>query len=72
MGYLDFSGQMDTCIALRTVVVKDGVAYVQAGAGIVADSDPTAEYQETVNKAGGLLKAIEVTKARLEAEGCRP
>ncbi|MEO1496874.1 MAG: anthranilate synthase component I [Planctomycetota bacterium] len=71
VGYLDFSGQMDTCIALRTVVVKDGVAYVQAGAGIVADSDPTAEYQETVNKAGGLLKAIEVTKARLEAEGCR-
>ncbi|MEN0110594.1 MAG: anthranilate synthase component I [Planctomycetota bacterium] len=66
VGYLDFAGDMDTCIALRTVVVAGGKAYVQAGAGVVADSDSTAEHQETLNKARGLLKAIEVTKRRLE------
>jgi anthranilate synthase component 1 len=59
VGYLDFAGNMDTCIALRTLVVAGGKAYVQAGAGIVADSDPTSEYQETLNKARGLLRAIE-------------
>jgi anthranilate synthase component 1 len=64
VGYIDFGGNMDTCIALRTIVVKDGTAYVQAGAGIVADSIPSLEYQETLNKTGGLLKAIEVTEAR--------
>ena len=67
VGYLDFAGDMDTCIALRTVVVQDGVAYVQAGAGLVADSVPESEYQETMNKARGLLKAIEITKKRLDA-----
>jgi anthranilate synthase component 1 len=56
---------MDTCIALRTLVVHGHKAYVQAGAGIVADSNPTSEYQETLNKARGLLKAIELTKKRL-------
>lgn len=66
VGYLDFAGNMDTCIALRTFVIADGKAYVQAGAGIVADSDPAAEYQETLNKAGGLLKAIEITRERCE------
>ncbi|TWT86771.1 Anthranilate synthase component 1 [Pseudobythopirellula maris] len=65
VGYIDFAGQMDTCIALRTVVVQDGVAYVQAGAGIVADSVPASEYQETLNKAKGMLKAIEITRRRL-------
>ncbi|RIK76941.1 MAG: anthranilate synthase component I [Planctomycetota bacterium] len=64
VGYIDFAGNMDTCIALRTVVVQDGKAYVQAGAGIVADSVPSLEYQETLNKARGLLKAIEATQAR--------
>ncbi|MBL9165444.1 MAG: anthranilate synthase component I [Planctomycetaceae bacterium] len=64
VGYIDFAGNMDTCIALRTVVLKDNTAYVQAGAGIVADSVPAMEYQETLNKARGLLKAIEVTKRR--------
>ncbi len=59
VGYLDFAGNMDTCIALRTLVVANGKAYVQAGAGIVADSDPASEYQETLNKARGLLRAIE-------------
>lgn len=64
VGYVDFAGNMDTCIALRTLVVKDGKAYVQAGAGVVADSDPTAEYQETMNKARGLLRAIELAERR--------
>jgi anthranilate synthase component 1 len=64
VGYIDFAGNMDTCIALRTVVVQDGKAYVQAGAGIVADSVPALEYQETLNKARGLLKAIEITQKR--------
>jgi anthranilate synthase component 1 len=66
VGYIDFAGNMDTCIALRTVVVQNGKAYIQAGAGIVADSVPTTEYQETLNKARGLLKAIEITKRRAE------
>lgn len=64
VGYFDFSGNMDTCIALRTIVVQGNRAYVQAGAGIVADSDPASEYQETLNKARGLLKAIEITERR--------
>jgi len=63
VGYLDYRGNMDTCITLRTVVLHQGQAYVQAGAGIVADSDPTAEYQETVNKARGLMRAISITEA---------
>ena len=68
VGYFDFSGNMDTCIALRTLVVQDGTAYVQAGAGIVADSVPESEYQETLNKARGLLKAIEMTELRMQKE----
>lgn len=64
VGYIDYGGNMDTCIALRTIVIQNGTAYVQAGAGIVADSDPTMEYQETLNKARGLLKAIEITEKR--------
>jgi anthranilate synthase component 1 len=65
VGYIDYSENMDTCIALRTMVIKDNVAYVQAGAGIVADSDPTSEYEETLNKARGLLRAIQMTHDRL-------
>jgi anthranilate synthase component I len=64
VGYIDYSGNMDTCIALRTLVVQGNKAYIQAGAGIVADSVPASEYQETLNKAQGLLKAIEVTQRR--------
>ena len=67
VGYIDYSGNMDTCIALRTIVVQDGKAYVQAGAGIVADSVPRSEYQETLSKARGLLKAIELTEQRATA-----
>ena len=67
VGYIDFSGAMDTCITLRTVVLHGGKAYVQAGAGIVADSVPQREYEETVNKARGLLVALELTRKRLAA-----
>lgn len=67
VGYIDYAGSMDTCIALRTIVIHNGIAYVQAGAGLVADSQPGEEYQETLNKARGLLKAIEVTHARVAA-----
>jgi anthranilate synthase component I len=66
VGYFDFAGNMDTCIALRTIVIQDGIAYVQAGAGIVADSVPEREYEETLNKARGLLKAIELTEQRVK------
>ncbi len=58
VGYFDFSGNMDTAITLRTMVAKDGVAYVQAGGGIVADSDPEAELKESENKAKAVLAAI--------------
>jgi anthranilate synthase component 1 len=57
--YMDFAGNLDSCIALRTMVVKNGVAYVQAGGGIVADSTPEGEFQETVNKSRALLTALE-------------
>ncbi len=65
VGYIDFGGAMDTCIALRTVVVTGGKAYVQSGAGIVADSVPENEFEETLNKAKGMLVAIAMTAARL-------
>lgn len=58
VGYFSFSGNMDTCIAIRTIVVKNGTAYIQAGAGIVADSVPENEYKETQNKAKAMLKAL--------------
>jgi anthranilate synthase component 1 len=59
VGYFSASGDMDTCIALRTGLVKDGTLYVQSGGGVVADSDPEAEYQESVNKAKALFRAAE-------------
>jgi anthranilate synthase component 1 len=59
VGYLSADGNMDTCIALRTALVKDGKMYVQAGGGVVADSDPEAEYQESCNKAKALIRAAE-------------
>ena len=65
VGYVDYRGNMDTCIALRTMVVKDGLVYVQAGCGVVADSDPDAEYEETINKARALITAIELTVRRV-------
>jgi anthranilate synthase component 1 len=65
VGYLDFSGSMDTCIALRTMVLHGQTAYLQAGAGIVYDSVPSEEYQETLHKAKVLLKAIEIAEGQL-------
>jgi anthranilate synthase component 1 len=58
VGYFSFSHNMDTCITIRTIVIKDNMAYIQAGAGIVADSVPSREYQESVNKAKALIEAI--------------
>jgi anthranilate synthase component 1 len=58
IGYIDFTGNIDTCIAIRTAVLYDGKAYVQAGAGIVADSDPESENQECRNKAAAVLGAV--------------
>jgi anthranilate synthase component I len=68
VGYLDYAGNMETCIALRTIVFCNDKIYIQAGAGIVADSVPEMEYQETLNKAGAMLKAIEVTVSRLQPD----
>jgi len=62
VGYFSAAGEMDTCIALRTGVVKDGVLYVQAGGGVVYDSDPEAEYQETVSKSKALMHAAAVAR----------
>ncbi|MDD3445471.1 MAG: chorismate-binding protein, partial [Zavarzinia sp.] len=59
VGYFSANGSMDTCIALRTGVVKDGTLVVQAGGGVVLDSDPEAEYQESCNKARALIRAAE-------------
>lgn len=65
VGYLDFAGNLDFCIAIRTIVLEQGKAYVQAGAGIVADSNPTAEYDETKDKARAMLRALELARAGL-------
>ena len=66
VGYLDFAGDLDVAIAIRTAVVRNGVAYVQAGGGVVADSDPQAEDIESRNKAAAVLRAVAV------AESIRP
>ncbi len=66
VGYFGFSGNMDTCITIRTIVIKDGTAYIQAGGGVVADSDPSAEYQETVNKAKAMMRAVEMAEKGLD------
>ena len=65
VGYIDYTGNMDTCIALRTIVMIGNTAYVQAGGGVVADSNPTAEYQETLNKAQAVLTAIQVAESQV-------
>jgi anthranilate synthase component 1 len=66
VGYLGFHGDMDLAIALRTALIKDGVLHMQAGAGIVADSDPASEWQETLNKARAVLRAAEMAAAGLD------
>ena len=65
VGYFDFSGNMDMCITIRTIMFKDNKACIQAGAGIVADSDPELEYKETQNKAMGMFRAIEMAENEL-------
>jgi anthranilate synthase component I len=60
IGWLSYTGDLDTCIHIRTVVVKDGVAHIQAGGGTVADAKPAYEFDESVAKAAGVLKAIEL------------
>ena len=62
VGYLDFAGDMDTCIALRTIVWRNGTFDVQAGAGVVADSVPGAEFEETMSKAKAMLKAVQLAE----------
>src|SRR5579883_3368854 len=69
--YLDFAGNLDSCIALRTMVLKNGVAYVQAGGGIVADSTPEGEYQESVNKARALFTALAAAHAKAPRQSSR-
>jgi anthranilate synthase component 1 len=64
LGYLSYSGELDSCITIRTIVVRDGVAYAQAGGGIVADSDAGLEYEETHAKARALFRAIEVAESQ--------
>ena len=64
IGYFGYNGNLDTCIVIRTIVMKGKKVYITAGAGIVADSIPANEYQETLNKARGLLRSIELTRQR--------
>ena len=66
VGYFSYSGNMDMCITIRTLVMKDNKVYVQAGAGIVADSEPEKEYTETVNKAKGMMKAVDMAEEGLD------
>ncbi len=66
VGYFSFAGNLDTCIAIRSILVKDGQAYIQTGAGIVADSDPQKEYEETLNKAQALFRALRFAQEGLE------
>jgi anthranilate synthase component 1 len=68
VGYLGFNGDMDVAIAIRTAVLKDGQLHVQAAAGIVADSDPQAEWQETRHKTRAILRAAEIADARAAAK----
>jgi anthranilate synthase component I len=69
VGYISFQDDMDTCIALRSAVVKDGVLYAQAGGGIVHDSSPDGEWQETLNKLRALQRAADMVQLGLDAEG---
>ncbi|MBT4798229.1 anthranilate synthase component I [Akkermansiaceae bacterium] len=66
VGYFGWDGNHDSCIALRTCVLKDDKVYIQAGAGVVADSDPTYEYNETVNKAAAMMRAVELAKTLMK------
>ncbi|MDA8387994.1 MAG: anthranilate synthase component I [Nitrospiraceae bacterium] len=69
VGYFSYSGNMDTCITIRTLIIKEGMVYVQAGAGIVADSVPESEYAETVNKARAMMEAVEMAENEISEDG---
>jgi anthranilate synthase component 1 len=69
VGYISFQDDMDTAIALRSAVVKDGMLYAQAGGGIVHDSSPEGEWQETLNKLRALQRAADMVQLGLDAEG---
>ncbi len=66
IGYIDYAENLDTCIAIRTISLQNGTASIQAGAGVVADSVPEREYEETINKARALMKAIEMAERLIE------
>jgi anthranilate synthase component 1 len=66
VGYFSFSGNLDCCITIRTMLIKNNIAYIQAGGGLVADSVPAREYEETLNKARALIKAIEMAERGIE------
>jgi anthranilate synthase component 1 len=66
VGYFSYTGNMDLCITIRTILVKNGKIFIQVGAGIVADSDPDTEYQETVNKGQGMMQAIRLASSGFE------
>ncbi|NQU42773.1 chorismate-binding protein, partial [bacterium] len=68
VGYISFNGNLDTAITIRTMVIKGNQVYVQAGAGIVADSVPENEYEETMNKARALLKAVDMAERKMELQ----
>jgi anthranilate synthase component 1 len=65
VGYFGYDGNMDMCITIRTALIRDGVLNIQAGGGVVADSEPEFEYQETLNKARGLMRAVEMARSGL-------
>jgi anthranilate synthase component 1 len=66
VGYFSYTGNMDLCITIRTILIKDGHIFIQVGAGIVADSDPDREYQETLNKVEGMVQAIRLATSEFE------
>ena len=66
VGYFSYNGNMDTCIAIRTLVLKDSTVYIQAGGGIVADSQVENEYEETLNKMMALIKSVNEAEVNLE------
>jgi anthranilate synthase component I len=70
VGYLAWNGNMDTAIAIRTAVIKDGALHIQAGAGIVADSVPDLEWQETMNKGRAVFRAVALAEGGLETTAC--
>ena len=69
MGYIDFHGNLNTCIVIRTMLMNDGVVSFQSGAGIVADSDPEREYEETMDKARAIMQAVDFAERGLQPRG---